>query len=562
MEKITFLKVLKLKLNVALPLLGLFAVINGLWSSSLLMLVSNKIAGTPLPFFSDYDWLIYLVLVITSFVLTYYFKRYMIKVTLNFGKEMTLQIINKLRLSNYEAYLRIGEARVRTAMSDIGRLESLPEVFIVFFNALIMIIAGIGYMFWLYPKGAVMIIILIIVLAFIYVYRNEAIQKSMNKERDLDDSFMENYNDFLHGFNKIKMSTKRSDSIFFNHIVKNRESAIKLSIKAELSAFGNDLIGQYSFYIIIGAILFVLPLIFKLDQIVISGFMVALLFLMGPITIFINLMKNVIAYKIAFERVNQFNEIVAGNLKDSDSLQISISANSLPEFKDLYINNMSYYHVDDKESISFELKPINLKITRGEVIFISGGNGSGKSTFINLLSGLYLPKSGEIIYNDVIIDKENRSDYRDMISCIFSDDYLFSENYDDFNLLPSNDDLSKLLERMKLNGIIRQDVANNKIFQSLSSGQKKRLALIYSILEDKDIFIFDEWAAEQDPDFRKYFYESIIPELKSKGKTVIAITHDDAYYKFCDRLIKFNYGKMLDTETSFNPSVLVSENIK
>ncbi|WP_053004341.1 cyclic peptide export ABC transporter [Flavobacterium sp. ABG] len=551
MERITLLKVLKLKLNVALPLLGLFALINGLWSSSLLMLVSNKVAGTPLPLLSDYDWLIYLVLVIVSFVLTYYFKRYMIKVTLNFGKEMVLQIIDKLRLCNYESYLRIGEARVRTAMQDVGTLEALPESFIVFFNAIIMIIAGIGYMFWLYPKGAVMMIIIIIALALVYVKRNEAIENSMTEERDLDDSFMANYNDFLHGFNSIKMSSKRSHSIYFNHIVKNRNNAIKLSIKAELAAFGNELIGQYFFYVIIGVVLFVLPLIFELDQIVISGFMVAFLFLMGPITIFINLMKNIIGFKIAFDRINEFNEITSGSIKDSD-LSTS-STNPLPVFENLVIKNLSYKHIDPNGVVTFELQPINLEITKGEVIFISGGNGSGKSTFINLLSGLYIPKSGEIFLNNTnLIDRENRSDYRDMISCIFSDNYLFSENYDGFDLLPSNENLTELLNKMKLEEVIRVDVANNKIFQNLSSGQKKRMALIYSLLEDKEIFIFDEWAAEQDPEFRKYFYESIIPELKSKGKTVIAITHDDAYYKFCDRLVKFNYGKIVDQEILFS----------
>lgn len=545
------LKVLKLKLNIALPLLVFFALINGLWSSSLLMLVSNKVAGTPLPFFKEYDWLIYLTLVIVSFVSTYYFKRYMIKVTLNFGKEMTLQIIDKLRLCNYESYLRIGEARVRTAMSDVGTLEALPEAFIVFFNAIIMIIAGVGYMLWLYPKGAVMIIILIVCLAYVYIKRNEVIEKSLSEERTLDDSFMGNYNDFLHGFNKIKMSSKRSHSIYFDHIVKNRNKAIKLSIKAELDAFGNELIGQYFFYVIIGVVLFVLPFVFELDQIVISGFMVAFLFLMGPISIFINLMKNIIGFKIAFDRINEFNEITSGNIKDSDVIKSSSSP--LPVFENLHIKNISYNHVDKDGMVTFELNPINLEISKGEVIFISGGNGSGKSTFVNLLSGLYVPKSGEICLNNaIVINQENRSDYRDMIACIFSDNYLFSENYDDFNLLPSNENLTELLEKMRLKEVIRVDVENNKIFQNLSSGQKKRLALIYSLLEDKDIFIFDEWAAEQDPDFRKYFYESIIPELKSKGKTVIAITHDDAYYKFCDRLIKFNMEKWQTNQEILN----------
>lgn len=545
MGKATLLNLLRLKLKIALPLLGFLAVINGLWSGSLLMLVSHKISGTPLPFLNDYDWLIYLIFVLFSFLLTYYFNGYMIKATLIFGKEMTLQIINKLRLSNYESYLQMGEARVRTALEDVHTLESLPGVFITFFNSLIMVVAGIGYMFWLYPKGALTIIALITVLVFIYIYRNGIIEKDMDAKRDLDDVLMRFYNDFLHGFNKVKMSTKRSDSIFLGHITENRDKAINLSVKAGLSAFGNELLGDYFFYFLIGAILFVLPVVFSIDQTVISGFMITLLFLIGPIAILINLMKSVISYKIAFARINEFNDILTDNLYDSDALPLSDSKKEWPAFETLSINKITYQHIDEKGNVSFELKPITLKINKGEIIFISGSNGSGKSTFINLLSGLYIPKSGKIVVNDLIVTDDNRSQYRDMISCIFSDNYLFTENYDNFNLLPSNKHLAELLKIMKLDKVIRQDLENNRIFQNLSSGQQKRLALIYSVLEDKDVFIFDEWAAEQDPEFRKYFYENIIPDLKSKGKTIIAITHDDAYYMYCDRLMKFNYGEML-----------------
>ncbi|MGO4773548.1 cyclic peptide export ABC transporter [Flavobacterium sp. W22_SRS_FK3] len=545
MGKATLLNLLRLKLKIALPLLGFLAVINGLWSGSLLVLVSHKISGTPLPFFNKYDWLIYLIFVSVSFVLTYSFNGYMIKATLNFGKEMTLQIIDKLRLSNYESYLHMGEAKVRTVLEDVRTLESLPGVFITFFNSLVMIVAGLMYMFWLYPKGALTIVFLITVLAFIYIYRNGIIEKNLGAKRDLDDAFMRFFNDFLHGFNMVKMSTKRSDSIYLGHISENRNKALNLSIKAGLSAFGNELLGDYFFYFLIGTILFVLPVVFSIDHTVISGFMITLLFLMGPISILINLMKNVIGYKIAFTRINEFNDTLTDILNDSDVLPLSILKKELPVFESLSIDKITYQHIDEKGNVTFELKSIDLKIDKGEIIFISGSNGSGKSTFINLLSGLYIPKTGKIVFNDLIVTDDNRSQYRDMMSCIFSNNYLFTENYDNFNLHTTNKDLVELLKKMKLEKVIRQDEENNRIFQNLSSGQQKRLALIYSILEEKDIFIFDEWAADQDPEFRKYFYENIIPDLKSKGKTIIAITHDDAYYKYCDRLMKFNYGEML-----------------
>ena len=541
MEKLTLFSFFKFKL--ALPMLALFTLMHSLWSAALLAIINNKIAGAPLPILGGHDWQVFLFFIVTSFFFTYFFKRYLIKVTLTFGKDLMLRIINRLRLSDYESYLRLGEEKVRTAMEDISTLEEVPETFISLINAVVMIIVTIGYMFYLYPLGAFMIIGLVFVLCVIYVFRSSIIEKSMDEERDLDDSFMRNYNDFLHGFNKIKMSSKRSNSIFFDFIKKNREKAVKLMIKSERASLGNELTGEFSFNLIIGVILFVLPAFFGVNQEVIGGFMLAVLFLMGPISILVGAIPNIIAFNVSISRINNLNEITTSKF-NYENIKIS-SKNNLGGFEKLQIKDVTYEYLDEKEEeVTFVLQPVNIEIEKGEVIFIYGGNGSGKSTFINILSGLCIQKSGEIIFNDTVITNDNRSHYRDKLSCIFSNNYLFTENYDGFDLSASNEQLDELLKEMALEKVIRQNEEENKIFQHLSSGQKKRLALIYALMEDKDIFIFDEWAAEQDPEFRKYFYKNIIPTLKSKGKTVIAITHDDAYYQFCDRLIKFNYGKM------------------
>lgn len=549
MDKLTFSSLFKLKM--ALPLLALFAIINGLWKSGLLIIINNKTVGTPLPFFDNYDWIVYAICVSISFLFTYFFKGRMIRMTLNLSNEILLKTISKLRTANYESYLLLGEARIRTAMKDVDDLKTFPDVFVSFFNAIVMIFVTIAYMFYIYPKGAIIIVAMIVVLAFVFMSRNKVIEKNIQKKRELEDSFMRNYNDFLHGFNRVKMSTKRSDSIYFDHIIKNREKAIKLNIKSELAALANNLSGDFSFYFIMGFVLFLFPLIFNVEQTVISSFMITILFIMNPIAIFIFNMKELISYKVAMKRINEFNEITSSNISSEGS---SIKPVKLNVFENLVLRNVTYSYLDKKGNMSFELQPINLEIIKGEILFIRGGNGSGKSTFMNLLSGLNIPKDGNVLYNNILINDDNRASYRDMISCVFSESYLFTENYDNFDLSTSNSKLTNLLEKMALDKVIKLDQESNKVYQRLSSGQQKRLALIYAVLEDKDIFIFDEWAAEQDPDFRKYFYEVIIPDLKSKGKTIIAITHDDAYFKFCDRLIKFNYGKM--TENKLNEDLI------
>ena len=80
----------------------------------------------------------------------------------------------------------------------------------------------------------------------------------------------------------------------------------------------------------------------------------------------------------------------------------------------------------------------------------------------------------------------------------------------------------------------------------LSTGQRKRLALIASLLENREIYVFDEWAADQDAHFREQFYHVILKQLKDQGKTVIAVTHDDRYWKIADRVIRLELGNIAD----------------
>lgn len=545
MKKLNFLSFFRFKFLI--PLLTLFAVITALWSSSLIAIINNKIVGTPLPLFKGHELKIFIFFISTSFLFNYLFQAYLVRTTLVFGNELILSLIDKLRRSNYESFISLGEAKVRTAITDIMTLESLPGIFISALNSVIMIIVIVGYMFWMYSKGAIAIVLLIIVLVLIYLYRTRIIEKNLNKARDYEEIFMRYYNDFLHGFNKLKMSTKRSDAIYYEHIKKNRDASLKVKSKSQLAALLNNLIGEYVIYILIGTILFVLPFLFQLEKEIIAGFIVAVLFLIEPVSSLIHVIEIFVGYKIAFTRLNNLDQVASDN---ADKQGAATTQGTLEDFRCLKIKDIEYHYLDELGKASFKLKPVNIHILKGEVLFIQGGNGSGKSTFMNLLSGLYIPKNGELYFNDTIIRGGNRAEYRDKLSCIFSDNYLFTENYDSFKLQPTNKLLHILLKKMSLDKIIRPEVLKNKIIQELSSGQKKRLALIYSILEDKDIYIFDEWAAEQDPEFRKYFYESIIPELKSKGKTVIAITHDDAYYSFCDRRIKFEFGKMEEISSS------------
>jgi putative ATP-binding cassette transporter len=175
-------------------------------------------------------------------------------------------------------------------------------------------------------------------------------------------------------------------------------------------------------------------------------------------------------------------------------------------------------------------------------VFIVGGNGSGKSTLAKLITGLYIPEAGEIRLDEELITEQNREWYRQHFSVVFSDFYLFDELW---GLENSGLD-SKVQEYLKVLQLDHKVKVTNGKFSTtaLSQGQRKRLALLTAYLENRPIYLFDEWAADQDPAFKKIFYTELLTKLRDQGKTVLVISHDDRYFHLADRIVKLEYGKV------------------
>jgi len=192
---------------------------------------------------------------------------------------------------------------------------------------------------------------------------------------------------------------------------------------------------------------------------------------------------------------------------------------------------------------SFTLGPINCAINPGELVFVIGGNGSGKSTFVKVLAGLYTPQDGEIRLNGTTVTEKSREWYRDQYSVVFADFFLFNK------LLGLHGPEIDIRARtyMSLLAMDEKVEVRDRTFSTidLSQGQRKRLALVTAYLEDRSIYVFDEWAADQDPQYKEIFYLKLLPDLRARGKTIVVITHDDRYFHLGDRVIKLEYGKMV-----------------
>lgn len=523
--------------------LGLLALIKSLSTTSTLMFINFKLSNVPLPIFPNHDVLVFISILVISFFSTKFFQEYIIKLTRNISMDFEMSIFRKLKNSTYTAFEKLGNERVYTAIGDIGTLVSLPTIFINVFNSLVIVVCCFVYLFWMSPLGGAMVLSLMLVLLVVYLVRNSYIMKHLNKLRDLQNVYHLLLNDLLLGFKELKMSRARSKNFYTNHLETNCYDRRTTSIRTAISYTNNELLGSYSWYAMIGVVIFALPAIINVQWNLISVFAITIFYLMGPVSVLITLFPVFSSAKIASERLTEFNKMLDEYIEEENiSFKSAQFGNS---FDSLTLENVSFKYFDKDKKELFKFGPINMRIHQGEVIFITGGNGSGKSTFVNLITALYKPAEGTIHFNKMKVHGENAAFYRDKISVIFTNNYMFSENYDDFFLHASNSQLNTLIDTMRLTEVVRIDNQKKNIDSRLSKGQQKRLALIYALLENKDLIVLDEWAAEQDPVFREYFYNEIIHELRMQGKTVIAVTHDDNYYSAADRIIKLDFGQVV-----------------
>lgn len=536
-----FVKTLLTKSKKAMGFMLILGIFNSILNAGLLIFINNTIIKEPIPFFPEYDWALFIGIILASLICSRFFQTYMIKLTNNLLFDFEIMILKKLRMASYQDFEEIGNEKIYTAINDTKVLGSVPEVFMNAFNSLIVILCCFGYLFFISPIGAGLVVVTMVLLLIFYLIRNSAIEKELNERRDLQNTYYQYLADMLHGFKELKMSIVRNNNIFNKFLVKNRIKGKGIAIDTSIKYMDNELTGYYSWYIILGIVMFVLPGIFNINAEKTTAFLITILYLIGPVAVLITLIPTYTMVKISAQRLNLIQQML-------DPIQDKIVQSKLNDadpFQEIRFENVTYFYNDEEKNQKFYLQPINLTIKKGEIIFITGGNGSGKSTFGNLVTGLYKPYEGGIYFNEQKIDSSQLMYYSNKISAVFTTNYIFSENYDEFNLQGDNEILQMHIDMMKMREVLKLDSKRNSFDKNLSKGQQKRLALIYALLEDKDIIILDEWAAEQDPGFRKYFYEEILPCLKEQGKTIIAITHDDEYFDRATRVIKFNFGKIV-----------------
>jgi cyclic peptide transporter len=523
--------------------LFLLGLMSSLTNIGILLLINTAIGGKSLVLFGDYNYVAFAGLIVVSFLTTQYFQHYMVDLTNNIMYGLELTIVQKVRNSSFDSFEKLGPERIYAAIGDTRVLSRVPEIFVTLINSAVTLICSLAYLFWVSPMGGLTVFVMMVALLLLYLFRNTRIQRDMNHVRDLQDSYYSYLRELLGAFKQVRISPVRSNNLFSNFILANRNKSKKLSIRTSRKYVLNELIGVYSWYIVLGVIIFLLPLAFQADKSQVAAFITTVLFMMSPVAQLIMMFPLYTAFKIAVERIDKIDKQL-----NTDALPVATTVQEPASFQSLRFDQVIYKYTADN-AITFTLEVADFTLTREEILFIVGGNGSGKTTFVNVLTGLCKPVSGKIFIDEKEVDWEEYCNFCNSMAVVYTNQHLFRENYDGFDLSENNSQLSYFENMVNLDGVLKIDQEKSRIDTKVSKGQQKRLSLLLALMENKPIIILDEWAAEQDPQNRKLFYTRWLQEMKSMGKTIIAVTHDDDFYHVADRVMKFNFGRIAQITT-------------
>ncbi|MDH2912484.1 multidrug ABC transporter permease/ATP-binding protein [Kosakonia sp. HypNH10] len=400
------------------------------------------------------------------------------------------------------------------------------------------IILTVGSCLYLAMLSGKMLLITVIWMAltiwggFMLVSR---VYKHMATLRETEDKLYTDFQTVLEGRKELTLNRERAEHVFEKMYLPDAREYRHHIIRADtfhLSAV------NWSNIMMLGAIGLVFWMANGLgwaNTNVAATYSLTLLFLRTPLLSAVGALPTLLTAQVAFRKLKQF--ALAPYRPEFPRPQ------AFPGWQTLELRDVTFKYQDN----DFAIGPINMTLKRGELVFLIGGNGSGKSTLAMLLTGLYQPLSGEILLDGKPMAQDKPEDYRKLFSAVFTDVWLFDELLGPEGQQADPALVAKWLEQLKMSH--KLELENGKILNlKLSKGQKKRVALLLALAEERDILLLDEWAADQDPHFRRDFYQVLLPLMQQMGKTIFAISHDDHYFIHADRLLEMRSGHLSELE--------------
>lgn len=453
---------------------------------------------------------------------------------------LSLKLSRKILSTPLQKLEEMGAPRMLAALTnDVPVIATTLTVIPILCMQMAILIGCLIYLAWLSWTVLLLVLGFMIVGVISYQIPMLGALRYLERAREDRDSMYKHFRALTEGVKELKLHYPRRKAF----MTENLETSAT-SLRRHITV-GNNIFtlvagwGNLLFFVLIGLLFFAVPAFQPVDARILLGYTIIIIYMMTPLEVILHTLPDLGSANVVVKKIDALGLSLE---EGSTEVETEAQPEAEPSWGCLELIGVTHAYYRERENGSFKLGPIDLRLHPGELVFVTGGNGSGKTTLAKLLVGLYVPDAGEIRLKDQPITDETREYYRQHFSMIFSDFYLFE------SLLgmraPASDSVARdYLAQFQLDHKVE---VNEGVLSTidLSRGQRKRLALLTAYLEDRSIYLFDEWAADQEPFFKELFYRELLPKLKARGKLVIVISHDDHYYYVADRIIKLDYGKI------------------
>ncbi|WNG47510.1 cyclic peptide export ABC transporter [Archangium minus] len=520
----------------AISVIGIAA---GLCNSALIALISQALGSTP----STLETMVagYLALCAGVLVGNTVPEILLARLSRAITSDLRLKLGRRILAAPFRRLEMIGKGPVLAALAQdvqsiVNTASRLPSLVV----SLTIVLGCLGYMVWLSPRGMLLVLPAMALLVLFYVFAARRLVPLWRQERDTQDELHREQQQVLDGIKELKLHGPRRHEFMERDFAPAVEHVRHASLRAAISGALLSNFVHFFTWLVLGVMLFGVFTLTTHDSEATRGYVLSLMYMWGPFRGLIEDIGRWPQVSIALDKLAQLEVSLSEPVPDeaADTLAVALPPGGRHE---VLLEGVTYAFGDTDAAHSFHVGPIDLALRPGELVFVVGGNGSGKTTLAKLLTGLYTPKSGRLMWNGVPVTNQNREAYRNTFSAIFTDFHLF-ENLRGVDPTLLEGGAREYLRLFELDTKL-QVVEGRFSTTSLSTGQRKRLAMIVALLEDRPFYLFDEWAADQDPEFREVFYRKILPELAARGKGVIVITHDDRYFHLAHRVIKLELGR-------------------
>ena len=459
--------------------------------------------------------------------------------------EVRVRLADKIRRSDLRALERIGRGEIYAiVVQETNQLSKNFPLLVSAAQGLFLVLFSLLYIAVL-SQIAFAIIAVVSLLGWLFFRRRRRrLNIEMAAVHATEAAMVESLTHFTDGFSEIRLNAAKNDALYrrFTDIVDTLEAAI-VSVGDKWVAL--VLFSNAFLYALLGVVILVLPGYFIGQTDVIYKIVTAVIFCVGPVTGITGISHMFVRADIGLGHVYRLEERLDEGARCVPPASDEPASAGFRGFRTIALEGVEFQYEGARGDVSFAVGPWNIELQRGEMVFLRGGNGSGKSTALKLLCGLYRPTAGRLVVDGAAVDEASLQQYRELFSAIFTDFHLFDRLHGLEAVDPAA--VRTLIDRMELAGKV--DFVDGRFSTlDLSTGQRKRLAMIAALLEEREVCVFDEWAADQDAHFREVFYKELLPELKRQGKTIVAVTHDDHYWHVADRLITLDLGAIVSTE--------------